>query len=429
MARRNVENGGLDAEEARGFAIRVSLFYAALFLIYGFHVPYLPLWLGWRGLSNAEIATVTALPFFLRLAVTPTIALAADRAGNHARYIVVLSAIGLAAALALGATHGFWPILAASLVFALATMTIMPLTETVAIVGVRAHGLDYGRMRLWGSLTFIVIGAGGGALVTAGGPQVILPILVVAAAATAGASLALPSPPRNDATPTPGTHFSWRDVHELLRSPLFLVFLFAAGAVQGAHAMFYTFGALHWETQGISATWTGALWAVAVSAEVLLFAYSAAALRLLGGPARLLLLGAAAAVIRWLAMSADPPLAVLFPLQLLHAFTYGATHLAAIHFIHRAVPPAAAGTAQSLYATIAAGLMMGAATLACGPLYAAIGGMAYLAPAGLATLGFLAALLVFARWNGDVLWQSARASPDDAVSPTTPAEAVQSDRP
>ena len=55
----------------------------------------------------------------------------------------------------LSQARGFWPILACTLVFALAWTTIMPLTETVAMSGVKAAGLDYGRMRLWGSLSFI----------------------------------------------------------------------------------------------------------------------------------------------------------------------------------------------------------------------------------------------------------------------------------
>lgn len=415
-------------EEARSYAFRVSLFYAAVFLIYGFNVPYLPLWLGWRGLSDAEIAIVTAAPFFLRLAFTPVVAVAADRAGRHSRFIAVLAIAGLAAALVLSGVQGFWPILLASLVFALTTMTIMPLTETVAIGGVRAFGLDYGRMRLWGSMTFIAIGAAGGALVTSTGAWVILPVLVAAAAVTAVAAFMLPRPPQRDITQTAGTHFSWRDVYQLVRSPLFLVFLFATGAVQGAHAMFYTFGALHWSAQGISPAWAGSLWAVAVSAEVLLFAYSASVLRVMG-PLQLLLAGAASAVVRWLAMSFDPPLGLLFPLQLLHAFTYGATHLAAIHFIHRAIPPAAAGTAQSLYATVAAGLMMGAATLASGPLYGAAAGLAYLAPSALALTGFIAGFVIYRSWDGNPLWAGSPMEPAPAASPTVPAEGVQSGQP
>lgn len=416
MTGRNAAGTTPGADDARRYALRVSLFYAAVFLIYGFHVPYLPLWLGWRGLTNAEISVVVAAPFFIRLAVTPTVAIAADHASKHRQYIVALAAIGLAAAVTLSGMQGFWPILLASIAFALTTNTIMPLTETVAIAGVRAYGLDYGRMRLWGSLTFILIGAGGGALVNAGGAQVVAPVLIAAAAATLVAALLLPKPPRRSATETPGTHFSWRDVSQLVRSPLFLAVLLATGAVQGAHATFYTFGALHWAEQGISPAWTGSLWALAVSAEVLLFAYSGAAVRVLG-PLRLLLLGAGAAVVRWLAMSFDPPLVVLFPLQVLHAFTYGATHLAAVHFIHRAVPAAAAGTAQSLYATMAAGLMMGGATLIAGPLYADVAARAYLASAALACSGFVTAAWVYWKWDGDTLWApaaAAEANPKDA---------------
>jgi PPP family 3-phenylpropionic acid transporter len=407
MAPAGATNGGRDPGiAARDYALRVAAFYAAVFLIYGFHVPYLPLWLSWRALTDTEVAIVTAAPFFLRLAVTPVVAIAADRGGNHATFIFWLAVTGFVATLVLSQMTSFLPILVVSLVFALTTMTIMPLTETVAIAGVRAHALDYGRMRLWGSLTFIAIGLAGGAVVTAAGPSVVLPVLIAASAATVLAALMLPKPPASETTHTPGVQFSWQDVRRLLRAPLFLTFLFASGAVQAAHAMFYTFGALHWASQGISTTWVGALWAVAVLAEVLLFAYSAAVLRI-ASPTKLLLAGAAAAVVRWGVMSFDPPLALLFPLQLLHALTYGATHLAAIHFIHRAVPQSAAGTGQALYATVAAGFMMGAATLACGPLYAAISGRGYLATAALAALGLVAAYLVHRQWSGGELWSAA----------------------
>ena len=137
--------------------------------------------------------------------------------------------------------------------------------------------------------------------------------------------------------------------------------------------MFYTFGALHWRAEGISTTTVGMLWAVGVLAEVALFAYSGIVVARIG-PALLIVAGAAAAVVRWGVMALDPPLVILFPLQLLHALTYAASHLGAMHFIARAVPESAAGTAQAFYATIAAGLMMGGATLASGSLYARFGG-------------------------------------------------------
>ena len=121
----------------------------------------------------------------------------------------------------------------------------------------------------------------------------------------------------------------------------------AAGLIHGSHGMFYTFGVLHWNSQGIAPEWIGTLWAIAIPGEVLLFAYSGAVVHRLGA-IPLLITGASAAVLRWTAMSFDPPLALLFPIQLLHGLTYGAAHLGAMHFISRAVPDHAAGTAGNV---------------------------------------------------------------------------------
>ncbi len=189
------------------------------------------------------------------------------------------------------------------------------------------------------------------------------------------------------------------DAKILVTSPVFLLFLVAAGALQGSHATLYTFGAVHWRSQGIATAWVGVLWAVGVLAEVLLFAWSKRIEETFGA-IRLLLAGGLAALSRWIAMSFDPSLAILLPLQVLHGLTYGAVHLGAIHFIARAAPEGAAGTAQALYATTAMGVVMGAATLASGPLYDKYAGGAYLGAALFATVGLIAAVLLALRWDG-----------------------------
>ncbi len=110
-------------------------------------------------------------------------------------------------------------------------------------------------------------------------------------------------------------------------------------------------------------------------------------------------------------MTLSPPLIGLIPLQVLHTLTYGASHLGAMHFIARAVPERAQGTAQALYATVASGLLMGTATLTSGWLYGKVGALAYLAMAALATAGFAGALYVGARWQGGLLWTGTTATP------------------
>ncbi len=395
------------ADDVR-FALRLSAFYCALFLVYGVHLPYLPVWLDARGLSPSEIAIVTAAPFFVRLLVTPAVALVADARAAHRQIVIALACVAVVAGLALAGATSFWPILALATSFALCTSTIMPLTETIAMTGVRAGKADYGRMRLWGSLTFVLAGFAGGVAVDHVGAGAGVWLIEAGAVVTALTALLLPASAPGGALRAAEAErevrqgYSRADVLALVTAPAFLLFLTAAGAVQGAHATFYTFGALHWKAQGLSASWTGALWAIAVVAEVLVFAWSRELGKLVS-PLGLILSGAIAALLRWAAMTADPPLAALIPLQALHGLTYGATHLGAMHFIAEAVPVRVAGTAQALYATMASGVFMGATTLASGPLYAAWKGGAYAGPAFMAAIS-IAAVLVLARlWPGGQL--------------------------
>jgi PPP family 3-phenylpropionic acid transporter len=394
------------------FSLRLALFYGALFLIYGVHLPYLPVWLDTRGLDAQEIAAITAAPFFLRAFITPTVALLADRTARHRALINGLASLTLVLALLLSQMQSFWAIFVLAVPFAIALSTIMPLTETIAVAGVRVHGLDYGRMRLWGSLTFVVAGFVGGWVIDHAGPGAVLGCLIAATIATVATAWLLPE--RSETAPeTAGPLRGGRldEAWKLVSSPVFLAFLLAAGAAQGSHGMVYTFGALTWRGQGISTAWVGTLWAIAILGEVLLFAYSGRVVER-WGPAALLIGATAAAVTRWLAMSLAPPLIGLIPLQVLHTLTYGASHLGAMHFIARAVPVTAQGTAQALYATVASGVLMGVATLGSGRLYAEIGTHAYLAMAALAAAGLAGALYVRARWSGGALWSGAAAPAD-----------------
>ncbi len=87
-----------------------------------------------------------------------------------------------------------------------------------------------------------------------------------------------------------------------------------------------------------------------------------------------------------------PWLPVIGALQLLHALTFGASHLGAMHFLSRAVPPAAAASAQTLFAAMSSGIGGGLVMLGAGVFYAAYGGGAYLFMAALSAAGLLGAL-------------------------------------
>jgi MFS transporter, PPP family, 3-phenylpropionic acid transporter len=317
---------------------------------------------------------------------------------------------------------GYGPILVIGVAFLLANGTMLPLIETIAVGGVRTQGLDYGRMRLWGSITFIIANFAGGIAIEALGGSIALWLIGFSALLTIAAAHALPPPPVATRYTAPvRAHWRTSSPARLMGSRLFILFLVAIGCTHGAHATFYTFGALHWQAQGLSAAWVGALWAIGVIAEVALFALSAPVVRRFG-PAQLIVAGATASVVRWGAMAFDPPLALLIPLQVLHALTYGAAHLGAILFITRAVPHKGMGSAQAFYATIAAGLVLGIVGLLSGALYGRLGGEVFLVPAAVATIGCVAGVMLLRGWNGGPLWA------DDGelrpiASPTTPASA------
>lgn len=403
-----------------GFMVRMALFYGALFLIYGIHVPYMPVWLDFKGLTAGEVAIATATPQFLRLAVTPVAGLVADRDGSHRRLIVALSWLCLVIAAVISQSSGFVALLVLATMFQIALSTIMPLTETVAVSGARAGGHDYGRMRLWGSLTFVAAGFVAGPAIDLAGGGVIIWLLIAGCAATIAAALNVPKPAREvRPRPSRAPGSAVAEAMRLVRTPVFLLYLVATSAAMGSHGMFYTFGALHWRGQGISTTWISVLWAIGVAGEIALFAYSGWFLRRVGVKGALLM-GTGAAAVRWAALAFDPPLWVLVGLAPLHALSFGASHLGAMHFIGRAVPSRAAGTAQAIYASFAAGVAQGFATLASGVLYKAYGGHGYLAMAALAAIGFAAALAIVRLWNDGLLWGGETAAPGPAAAVSAP---------
>ena len=113
-------------------------------------------------ITAEEIAAITAAPYFLRVFITPSVAVWADRTEMHRTIINALAWMALVLALLFAQMESFWTIFLFAVPFAIALSTSVPLTETIAVAGVRAHGLDYGRMRLWGSITFVVAGFAAG---------------------------------------------------------------------------------------------------------------------------------------------------------------------------------------------------------------------------------------------------------------------------
>jgi PPP family 3-phenylpropionic acid transporter len=366
------------------FAFKLGLFYAAYFLFGGIQLPFFPLWLEAKGLDAGTIGIVIAVPMIARIVAVPIITRAADRRRALKATLVIIAAVGTLAMSVVGLVHGAVAILVAFTVAAVAFAPMLSLSDAYALNGLGQRGRAYGPVRLWGSVAFIVANVGAGTLLGVIDPVHLIWLIVAALVITTLAAINLDS---LDTSLTPADQ-PQASPRQLWSNPAFLAVAAAASLTQGSHALYYGFSTLEWRAAGISGTTIGVLWGIGVLAEIVLFAFSA---RLAIGPAELLMIGAAGAILRWGAMASDPPIAILLPLQLLHAASFGAAHLGAMGFLARAVPRELAATAQGLVATVS-GIVMALATGLSGLIYAASGSFAYLAMAAMGLAGLICAL-------------------------------------
>ncbi len=376
---------------------RLSLFYAALFTVIGVQLPYWPLWLQAQAVTPGQIGILLAVGFWAKVLANPLIGRAVDVHGRRRGPMIALATVALLAYGLFALADGFIALLVLSIFSTAAFAALMPLGENVTLLTVYEKRLDYGRIRLWGSLTFIAGSLLGGWLLLDQPVDMILWGILAGLALTLGACVLLPDVrtqgSATDRSPPP-------PLAPLLRHPAVITFLIAAALLQASHAAYYGFATLHWRQAGLSEALIGVLWAIGVVAEIVLFAFGNRLVERVG-PARLLLLGGAGGVLRWtvLALTTSPWLVA--PAQTLHALTFGAIHLGAMHFIARAVPPECSGRVQAIYSSVALGAAMGLAIGLTGRLYESGGGpVAFAAMAGLSLAGIAGAHALASRWSG-----------------------------
>jgi len=377
--------------------LRLSLCSVGVFALIGLALPFWPVWLTARGVSAEGIGTLVAISYFVRMVAGPGFSIWADHLGDRRLPFVALAGAYLAALGLFWFTHSFLAIVMVTVIVSAVSAPLIPLKESLIMAWATARDFDYGRIRLWGSAAFIVVSMSAGFVITPFGPDAILIGLMALAVLMVVSGYALPGDPRKVEVTT-GPRVTWGALGALISDWNFLLFLVGASFVQASHAAYYAFGTLNWQSLGYSDGFIGMMWALGVLAEIVLFAFSGAVYRRVSAPL-LIALGAGAAILRWTMTALDPHWALLIPLQCLHAFTFGATHLGVMKYIAQAVPNRLAASAQGIYAATSGGIVMGLVTLGAGPLYGAIGAHAYLPMAGLGLVGLAAAFLLSRRWR------------------------------
>ncbi|MDE2301350.1 MAG: MFS transporter [Sphingomonadales bacterium] len=384
-----VTRGGANPPARARLAFEVSGLYLALYLHFGFFA-FLPLWLKASGAPPGEIGLLAAIPLVLRLlTVAPFSAWAGRRA--RVRDAIAATALGSAAViLLLLGGPGHVARAAIFLLFSVIWDQIPVLTDAYAVIATRSHALDFGRLRVWGSIGVVVSNVAAGSAIGLAGIGW-LPAMVAALLLLPVAVVPLLPDDRGLAPVEEARPGRWRDV---LGDRALLLAMAAASLVMGSHGVLNSFAAIQWAAQGLATGVIGLLQALAVSAEILAFWFGA---RLLGGrdPCLLIALGALAAMARWLIMATRPGIAVLVGAQLLNGVSATGTILGIMLVIAARVTSNLSAAAQGLNAVLF-GAVLAVSTAGSGLLWSQGPAISYLAMAGLAALG---ALFAWTAWR------------------------------
>jgi PPP family 3-phenylpropionic acid transporter len=240
---------------------------------------------------------------------------------------------------------------------------LVPLTDALANTWQKQITMDYGRVRLWGSIAFVIGSALTGKLVSLYDYRMILVMLSVGIASMLLGMLLKPSvqPQGNPASrkrPAGGLAYAGAAKLALPRLRLFAA---------GAHAAYYGFSAIYWQEAGYSASAVGYLWSLGVVAEVVIFALSKKVFRRFSAR-DLLLLSAVCGLIRWTLMGWTTALPWLIVAQILHCGTFTVCHLAAMRYI-AARQGSEVIRLQAVYSAVAMGGSIAVMTVFAGFLY------------------------------------------------------------
>lgn len=357
----------------------------------GVAMPFLPQWLAVkRGLDGVQIGLVLSAAQLVRIGIGPLIASWADGFADRRTPLRLLALGALISYAALFVSHDFAMLVVCGFCALAFAAAATPLMEGAALRAARAGGVGFGASRAIASMAFIFGNIAGGAFVVRYGLGAATAWIMSAIGGAAATALFVLRP---DPAPSARGGFRGRlqQAGAMLGNRMFVLALIATGLTQAAHGFYYGFSSLAWSRQGFDAATIGALWALGVGCEVAFLLSLRHTEKHLTAES-LVLIGAGASVVRWSAMAFAPPLILLWPLQVLHAASFAATHVGALRIVERETPPEVAGLGMTLYAALAAGTPLGLATVLSGVLFDQIGAAGYAAMAVLAMAGLAAAI-------------------------------------
>ncbi|EMH4134662.1 TPA: 3-phenylpropionate MFS transporter [Serratia marcescens] len=308
----------------------LALSYFTYFFSYGIFLPFWGVWLKGGGIAPETIGILLGAGLVARFLGSLLIAPRVKDPSHLVSALRLLALLTLAFAVGFCFGNGWGWLMLVIAGFNLFFSPLVPLTDALAATWQKQIRMDYGRVRLWGSLAFVIGSALTGQLVAVWGHNAILYSLIFSVLAMLLGMLLKPSVmPQGEARTHSDTE---RSLWALLKEGPVWRFLLCVTLLQGAHAGYYSFGSIYWQEAGYSASTIGYLWSLGVVAEVIIFASSNVLFRRWNAR-NLLLLSACCGVLRWSLMAYSTELGWLLLIQILHCGTFTVCHLAAMRFI------------------------------------------------------------------------------------------------
>jgi len=370
--------------------LRLSGFYLFYFASLGAFLPYWGLYLKDRGFASAQIGELMAVVMAMKVVAPNLWGWLADHSGQRLPIVRVTAMAAATVFATITLDPGFWWLALSLAGFSFFWNGALPQFEALTMNHLGEAGLHrYSRIRLWGSVGFILSVAGLAPALDAYG-ALWLPYLVTALLlAMAINTLTVPASPH--ASHGAGQY----SLGATLMQPPVLGLLAACFLMQASHGPYYAFFTIYLEGYGYSRTLIGQLWALGVAAEIGVFLLMHRWLPRYGAR-RLLLTAIGVTAARWVIIGTMPmSLVALLLAQGMHAASFGLYHAAAIHLVHRLFRGPLQGRGQALYSSLSFGLGGAVGSLASGYLWEALGG------GGTYILGALAAALaLMVAWAG-----------------------------
>jgi MFS transporter, PPP family, 3-phenylpropionic acid transporter len=341
---------GAGAQEGPNVAARLSIAYFVYFCAIGIYTPFWSPYLALRGFGPVEIGLLLAVAAGVRSIGPLVFGWLADASGRPTavlRFAALLSVLSFAALPLLSTLFGFILMMAA---FSFGWNSIAPALDARTLEGIGPTSARYGRVRVWGSIGFIVVAWLGGVLFESAGYEWVPVLMMAFVVATLASTLSLGSSPIAPVVTAPT---SFRGA---LRSRPVLVALSVALLISLSFGPYYAFFSLYLESFGVPRSVIGLLWALGVVAEIGVFAA--------GGPLlakysirTLLTAAAVATAVRWCVIALLPQSLLLLALvQLLHCMGFAVLHFAIVLTAQRLFPADAAARGQALFSSVGYGV-------------------------------------------------------------------------